>query len=334
MTIQGVYEYCIGTNDPEPLLRYWAEFGYHPVAEGRLERAAAQALYGVDDGLTAWRLQNGDVTTHGLIRLMAWDSPARPGLALARPLSVGSRWITARTDDIVALRDAYLDDLAAGQTWLVSDLVRQIIREGQEAAGFYGRFVGVREMMVVGPYSRQVFFQRYGYEVAGYGTVGPTSPLRVSEATHGGIVVPDLNHLEFYTDVLGLKLEKRETAAPAQPTTRSDTTFNGNTDTLGPLMRTAGETYQYATLVTPAAQVGRLYVIAPQAIEPDLRDQARPGVSGLGLATYRVTDLADYWQSVSQSEATSVTPILPDEFGQPAFTFIAPDGTSWGLVGG
>jgi uncharacterized glyoxalase superfamily protein PhnB len=331
--IQGIYEYVIGTSNPEPLLRYWAEFGYRPVIEGSLPAAEALALYGVESGLTSFRLQNGEVGTHGLIRLMVWDVPPRPGLGNSRPLTVGSRWLTARTNDILYLRDTFMDVVQAGEDWRVSDLIRQTIREGQEAAGFYRRFVGVREMMVVGPETRQVFFQRYGYDVPGYGTINANSALQVSEGTHGGIVVPDLNHLDFYTEVFGLELEKREVAAPARPDKRVDINIKGNTLAIGPLMRNEGESYQFATLVTPAAKVGRLYVIAPESALPDMREQSRPGVAGMCLATYRVAPVGEYYQRVKESGATELTSLLANEFGEASFTFKAPDGIVWGLIG-
>jgi hypothetical protein len=36
MRVQGVYEYVIGTSRRVETLRYWAELGYQPVAQGKL----------------------------------------------------------------------------------------------------------------------------------------------------------------------------------------------------------------------------------------------------------------------------------------------------------
>jgi len=330
--IQGIYENIIGVRERETALRYWAELGYQPVKEGRLEANQAESLYGIKAGLTALRLQNGATNTHGMLRLWLWDKPLAPGLGLVRPLTVGSRWFTSRTADIMQLRDAYMDAVAQGEKWLVSDLVRNIIRQGQQGAGFYERFVGVREMMVLGAETRQVFFQRYGYDVPGYGVLDPASPLAVSEGTHMGIVVPDLTQLDFYTEVLGLKLENRYEVPAAQPDPRSEVVVPGNNPDLHVLMRRPGETYAYATLVTPQAKVGRIYLVMPQDPRPDMRDQARPGVAGLCLATYRVSNLTEYHQRVSESKAGEVSSVQSNEFGESSFSFTAPDGVKWALL--
>jgi uncharacterized glyoxalase superfamily protein PhnB len=38
------------------------------------------------------------------------------------------------------------------------------------------------------------------------------------------------------------------------------------------------------------------------------------------------------WKRVHGGGATSITDVLPDEFGERAFSFVAPDGYSWTLV--
>lgn len=332
--IQGVYENIIGSSNREASLRYWAQLGYGPVAEGQLERQAAFALYGVDSALQSVRLRNGNTATHGHVRLMCWQEPPAPGLEQVRPLTVGSRWFASRTADIVAVRDAYMDAIQAGERWTVSDLIRNIIVVGHEAEGFYDRFQGVREMMVLGQEVRQVYFQRYGYHVPGYGTIEPDAPLPVSEATHSSIVIANLSQVSFYVDVLGLKQEQVVDAPPAAPDPRPDVTIRGNSEGLSVLMRRAGEVYHFSTLVASSdtAGVGRIYVFQPQDTAPNLQSCARPGVTGLCLLTYRVRDLATYHQRLSQSAASNLTPILPNEFGEPTLCFDAPDGTAWSLI--
>jgi catechol 2,3-dioxygenase-like lactoylglutathione lyase family enzyme len=332
MRIQGIYEYVIGSGRREETLCYWAELGYQPVAQGKLTEGEALELYGVNSGLTSLRLQNGQVNTHGMIRLFLWDKLPDPGLEFARPLTVGSRWLTSRTADIVRLRDAYMDDIKAGTGWVVSELVRQVIRQGQEGSNFYAHFAGVREMMVLGQETRQVYFQRYGYDVPGYGTIVGDSPLAVSEATHGGIAIPSLTFLNFYTEAMGLKLEGQIDNPAAQPNARPEITFAGNSEAIGPLMRVKGETFQHATLVTPEVNVGRLYLVVPQDSTLDLRSRSRPGVNGLCLFTYRVSHIAVYHKRVLLNGATNVSEIRPNEFGEHSFTFTAPDGIVWNLV--
>ena len=63
-----------------------------------------------------------------------------------------------------------------------------------------------------------------------------------------------------------------------------------------------------------------------------LSNQSRPGALGLSLYTYRVNDLEGYRRQIVASQASHVTSIRTDEFGQSAFSFRAPDGYDWTLV--
>jgi hypothetical protein len=69
------------------------------------------------------------------------------------------------------------------------------------------------------------------------------------------------------------------------------------------------------------------------ARSPDLMDRSRPGCLGLSLYTYRVRDLAAYHARVAASGARELTPVQANEFGEPSFSFRAPDGHAWTLVG-
>ncbi len=60
---------------------------------------------------------------------------------------------------------------------------------GERAARpFRDTIVGVREMVLLQPLYRQVFFERFGYESPAYGQVHPQSLLRTSQHTHAGAV--------------------------------------------------------------------------------------------------------------------------------------------------
>ena len=83
--ISGVYEVMVGVSDAEPALTYFAEFGFTTVARAELTATQAKALYGVESAVTSWRLQNGEVDAHGLLRLLEWDEPSGPGVGLAPP---------------------------------------------------------------------------------------------------------------------------------------------------------------------------------------------------------------------------------------------------------
>jgi uncharacterized glyoxalase superfamily protein PhnB len=53
----------------------------------------------------------------------------------------------------------------------------------------------------------------------------------------------------------------------------------------------------------------------------------------MSLYTYRVVDIDDYHKKVMKSSATMVKNVTENEFGGPSFSFIAPNGTFWTLVG-
>jgi hypothetical protein len=100
--ISGIFENCVGSNDVEMSLKYWAEFGYQEVNKGQLEAAQAKLLYGHASNLTSLRLQNGNSSKHGLVRVMWWSEPRNEGLGSTLPMVVGSRWFASLTKDIYA----------------------------------------------------------------------------------------------------------------------------------------------------------------------------------------------------------------------------------------
>ena len=59
---------------------------------------------------------------------------------------------------------------------------------------------------------------------------------------------------------------------------------------------------------------------------------AQPGNLGYSLYSIRVGDVAAMHARVSASDASQVTETRADEFGTPAFTFVAPDGFAWSVM--
>ena len=94
--ISGVYEAMVGVDDADYALKYFAEFGFSPVADERIDAAEAQRIYGVPSALRSIRLQNGEIDSHGLIRLLVWESPLGPGVGYAPPETVGVRMAVMR----------------------------------------------------------------------------------------------------------------------------------------------------------------------------------------------------------------------------------------------
>jgi len=347
MSITGVYEHIITTIDAEESLKYWNELGFKVIATAKIDAALSKKLYGVDGAATSYRLQNATIDTHGLLRVIDWDDKSliTQNRWDSNSLSPGNRWVTQRTEDIVGLTYAYEDDKNHGGKWLVSNLVRNYLGSAGAGKDFYNRYKGVYELFVHGLESKQVFFQRVGYQVEGYGTI-EESPLLCSEFTHGGIVVRNLDHLNFYTDVLGL-IDEGESIQGTPRKIGKDA---------GPLMSNIGEGYYAHTIVSPNQKAGRLYYAMPIRDYDHLTDgsmhdmdvikysesttnglvdiigKSKPGARGLCSASYKTTEIKELQAKVAKSDATKVSELSSNEFGEQSFTFFAPDGVHWTIV--
>jgi catechol 2,3-dioxygenase-like lactoylglutathione lyase family enzyme len=322
--ISGLYENIIATRDMAAALNHWAQFGYRPVQEGTLEAAQAKALYGHESPLRAVRLQNGAVDTHGLLRLWEWGSLRDAGLGQADPLTAGGRWFIHNCADIFLLKDTYDDMAAAGDRYRVSNPDRaQFQPFDHPRVTIDTRKNYVRELMVLGDEIRQAFFQRYNYNRPGYGTINLQAPLRTSEHTHSSYIVADDSErsISFYVEALGMRNSNaHHHSHGAKP---------GNAETL--MMRPEQEFMQWGYMA-PGTICGMFQFYKPLWEGPNLQEQSRPGSRGLCLSTFRVDDVGGYRAKVVANEATRVSAVWPNEFGEQACTFVAPDGTSFGLV--
>jgi uncharacterized glyoxalase superfamily protein PhnB len=197
---------------------------------------------------------------------------------------------------------------------------------------FADPLIGVREMVVVQPLYRQVFFERFGYESPHYGCICPQAMLRTSQHTHAGMMIANDDHqvLRFYDEVLGLQ-RWFDGERPYAQATGSRQIFGLEPD----------ETHWMVDFDDPrsghsldARRSGKLKVVrfAASSRLADKRDRSRPGCLGLSLYTWRTNDLEGLWKLVQAGGATRVTDILADEFGTRAFSFVAPDGYSWTLL--
>ena len=150
----------IGVDAAGPSIDYFAEFGFRVVAEASLSAEEAQSLYAVDSSATVYRLQNGSIDAHGLLRIIEWESPLGPGVGFAPPETVGVRMAVMRTEDIVRLADVFGDlREQAGEPWLLAGPVYDDLYDA--TAGnptISNRRVGVREMGVYGQDFNHVFF--------------------------------------------------------------------------------------------------------------------------------------------------------------------------------
>ena len=321
--ISGIFENCVGTQNIGATLKYWIEMGYRVVKMGKLFPESAGKLYGHGSNLTSVRLQNGKSSGHGLVRIMSWSDPRNEGLGYTLPMVEGSRWFASLVKDIYAIADAFADDKEHGGNWIYTEPVRAIEGIGNPGTGFYHRFVGVREMFAIGAETRQAFFQRYNYNRPGYGTIEKNSPLGVSEGTHASIVISDRAFSSFYSEVFGLVPQEwnGKISGAAKLSTRQT------------LMLEEGQEFYLSAFSSPKAIAGVLQVYTPLYSTPDKRESAQPGSLGLCLFTYQVEDIFAFRDRVIHSAATNITPIMPNEFGEPSFGLVAPDGMYWAIVG-
>ncbi|MGC1216973.1 MAG: VOC family protein [Phormidesmis sp.] len=333
--IQGLYEVCIGVADPEPQLQYWAQFGYAVGAEGRLSADCSQRLYGVESAVRSLRLTHQSAD-HGLIRLMAWESPVNEGLGLSSMRVRGNRWATALTADVMTLWNHAEVAAKAGEAIKIVPPKWTLIYPIPQGRPFFDSPIGARELCVTQPLTRQVLFQRFGYSVPDYGQINPDSALLASQVTHMGMIVQDDSQetLRFYDEVLGLLRVQDALESTYETSTGGKYIFEMN----------PGERFWVTAFDDPrssatdwqAARSGRLYIVRfPEALDlPIAYEKSRPGCLGMSLYTYRVGDLAGYRDRIHTSAAKNVTDIVTDEFGDRSFSFTAPDGYFWTLVEG
>ncbi len=209
--ISGVYEVMLGTDNAEQQIQYFGEFGFSLVGMAELNETRAMAIYGVPQKLKSWRLQNGNIDSHGLLRILEWERLEGPGVGYAPPETIGQRMAVMRTEDIFRIDDVFNDlRRVAEEPWLSTTPVYDDLYGMSETTfSITRRRIGVRENAVYGDFFNHVFFQRYGYTIPGYGTIGEHSPLRTSEFTHNDFIIKgDIAEVtEHYSTVLGLRSE-------------------------------------------------------------------------------------------------------------------------------
>jgi len=327
--IGGLHEVCVGVPDLEEAAADFAAFGCRRGAEGELDAAAARTLYGVDSAVRSLRLLHGEAD-HGLVRLMQWERPRNEGLGMGTSLRcIGSRWGVRVTSSVLNIVNHAERARAAGAALTLIEPLLAVIGEvsGERVSRpFRDPVIGVREMVLLQPYYRQVFFERFGYESPLYGKIDPASLLRSSQHTHFGLMIAndDAHVLDFYDEVLGLKrmLDER---TPYENATGSRRIFG-----LEP-----GEGFHMVDFDDPASgralaerRSGKLKCVrfaAGSRIE-NLLERSRAGSLGYSLYCWRTATIETMHSRIARGGATQVSDILADEFGRRAFTFFAPDG--------
>ncbi|MFN6568154.1 VOC family protein [Dendronalium sp. ChiSLP03b] len=332
--IEGIYEVCIGIPDPIVAIQYWEQYGYRIGQVGELSADAAEQLYGVNSFLRSIRLYHQNVD-HGLIRLMVWQNPTNQGLGLVSMKVKGNRWATTLTADALNILNHVEDAKAAGWPIRYTNPYWEVIyNKERKSRPFIDSAVGVREMLLLQPFTRQVLFQRFGYTLPDYGQIDRNAALKTSQFTHMGMIVQDdsKESLKFYEEVLGLLRVRDDVETSYESSPAGRELFD-----LKP-----GEKYIVTAFDDPrssksdlmAARSGRLYIIRfPDAIALESQfDAAKPGSLGMSLYTYRVRGIEAYGDRIQASPAQKLTSIVENEFGEKSFSFIAPDGYFWTLV--
>ncbi len=332
--IEGIYEVCIGVSNSKPMVQYWEQFGYQIGQEGELSASAAKDLYGVNSALHSLRLYHQDAD-HGLIRLMVWENPTNEGLKLTPMKVKGNRWATTLTADVLNILNHAEKAKADGLPVKYINPQWSVIYQDPKGIPFIDLLVGVREMMLLQPLTRQIFFQRFNYTIPNYGKINPTAAFQTSQVTHMGMVIQDDSKetLRFYEEVLGLLRTQDDVESTYEDSQAARQIFN-----LQP-----GERFWVTSFDDPRssasdwqlARSGRMYIIRfPEEIELESRfAEAKPGALGMSLYTYRVGGIKEYFNRVKNSKASQVTEIIPNEFGEESFSFISPDGYFWTLIG-
>jgi catechol 2,3-dioxygenase-like lactoylglutathione lyase family enzyme len=335
-SIEGIYEVCIGVPDPISAIQYWEQFGYRIDRIGELSAAVAKQLYGVNSGLRSIRLahQNAD---HGLIRLMVWQNPTHAGLGMESMRVKGNRWATTLTADILNLLNQAEEAAKAGLSIKCTRPHWEIIyNKERKSRPFIDPAIGVREMMVLQPLTRQVLFQRFGYTMPHYGEINENAAFKTSQFTHMGMVIQDDSKetLKFYEDVLGLLRVRDDVETSYESSLAGREIFD-----LEP-----GEKFFVTAFDDPrshktdlsAARSGRLYIIRfPNSLKLESKfERANPGCLGMCLYTYRVRGLEEYRDRLIVSQAQNITDPVSNEFGEQSLSFVAPDGYFWTLLGG
>jgi catechol 2,3-dioxygenase-like lactoylglutathione lyase family enzyme len=335
-SIEGIYEVCIGVREPISAIQYWEQFGYRIGQLGELSEAAAKQLYGVNSALRSIRLYHQEAD-HGLIRLMVWQTPTLEGLGMGSMKVKGNRWATTLTADMLNILNQVEEAAKAGLSIKYTNPHWEIIyNKERKSRPFIDPAIGVREMMVLQPLTRQVLFQRFGYTLPDYGQINENAAFKTSQFTHMGIVIQDDSKetLKFYEEVLGLLRVRDDVETSYESSLAGREIFD-----LEPgekFFVTAFDDPRSSKTNISAARSGRLYIIRfPDALRLESHfARSQPGCLGMCLYTYRVDGLEVYGKSLKASQAQDITEIVGNEFGEKSLSFSAPDGYFWTLLEG
>lgn len=323
--ISGVYEVVVGVGDAEKSLKYFSEFGFEVVKTSKLTANQSNRIYGVESAAKVYRLQNGDIDTHGLIRLIDWETPLGNGVGYSPPETIGQRIAVMRTKDIFRLHDTFEDMRNESEVPVFSTkpVYDDLYDLDEGAYSIATRRVGVREMAVHGQEFNHIFYQRYGYVIPGYGTISDAD-LQTSEITHNDFIIKgEMGEVtQYYEDVLGF-ISENEPVLDGDWLKGPQEVFQmGN-----------GVAHWYRGFVSPNNICGKMKFFT--ARDPDFvrdrSDEQRIGELGITMHTLFTPNMSMVHE-LAEDYGVNPTKRMKNEFGEDSFFFVGPDGVSWQIL--
>lgn len=322
--ISGVYEVMLGTDDASYAIKYFADFGFKVVSEGEISAEEAERIYGVRSKLKSYRLQNGSIDSHGLLRILEWEKPLGNGIGYAPVETIGSRISVMMTHDIFRLHDIYKTARDVGKKmWLPTEpIADDLFGLNTGEKDFFNRPILVRENAVYGDFFNHIFFQRYGYEIPGYGTIESDTPLKTSEFTHHDFVIEadDMSQMSYLSTALGLKAEE-EPALDGDWLKGPQRVFQME----------PGFSHWYQGFVSPNNICGKLKFFIPRANKTNKSENQRIGEKGITLHSFYTPKLKMVHELVNEHELNP-TQIIENEFNERSFVFSDTAGVSWQII--
>ncbi len=321
--ISGLYEVMMGVEDLDYAIKYFGEFGFTVRDSSEMSKEDAEKIYGHASAFKSYRLQNGNIDSHGLLRLFKWDTPKSMGVGYVPPETIGQRMAVMKTEDIFRIYDTFQAAREAGGKWLptypISDDLFGL-DDGKKS--IFNRPVAVREMATYGEFFVHVFFQRYGYNIPGYGTINKESNLKTSEFTHHDFIIsaPSMENISYLSSALGLKAEK-------EPKIDGDW-LKGPKSVF---MMKDGDSHWYQGFVSPNNICGKLKFFIPIGNKLDKSADQVVGAIGISLHSFYTAKLEMVHKLVTE-HGLNPTEIQKNEFGEESFLFTGPAGCSWQII--
>ncbi len=323
--ISGLYEVMLGVEDPAYAKKYFADFGFSVVDSATITGVDAKKIYGVNSKLTSYRLQNGDIDSHGLLRILAWEKPLGEGIGYAPVETIGTRIAVMRTNNIYRLFDIYQKARLLGKKpWLPTEPISDdIFGLNKGERDFFNRPVLVRENAIYGKFFNHIFFQRYGYHIPGYGTIKNDTPLKTSEFTHHDFIInaSSMEAMSYLSSALGLKAESK-------PVVDGDWLK-------GPkrvFQMEPGYSHWYQGFVSPNNICGKLKFFIPRGDKTNKSEHQRIGEKGITLHSFYTPKLKMVHKLVTEHKLNP-TAIQKNEFNENSFVFTDTAGVSWQIIG-